>query len=99
MQAEQTRKMEEFRTHVTENMAKQFADIQEESQQQIAGLKQVIEEKAKEGVLLLEQQHSESREARCSVLEAEIQSAESTCKAAQEEAADLRVRLAAAQQK
>lgn len=99
MQQEQTRKMEEFRTHVTENMAKQFADIQEESQQQIAGLKEVIEAKAKEGVKLLEQQHSESREARCSVLEAEIQSTELVCRAAQEEAAELRVRLAAAQQK
>ncbi|CAE7530998.1 Lama1 [Symbiodinium sp. CCMP2592] len=99
MQQEQTRKMEEFRTHVTENMAKQFADIQEESQQQIAGLKEVIEAKAKEGVKLLEQQHSESREARCSVLEAEIRSTELVSRAAQEEVAELRVRLAAAQQK
>jgi len=99
MQKEQTRKMEEFRTEVTESMAKQFADIQEHSQKQIAGLKEVIEAKAKEGVMLLEQQQSESREARCSVLEAEIQSAESICKTSQEEAADLRVKLAAAQQK
>ncbi|CAJ1402493.1 unnamed protein product [Effrenium voratum] len=99
MAKEQEQKMEEFRSEVTTTMARQFADIQESSQKQIEGLKNVIETKAKEEATLMVQQHLENREARCGVLEAEIHATESASRAAQEEAADLKVRVAAAQQR
>ncbi|CAE7298320.1 NLGN4X [Symbiodinium necroappetens] len=84
MQQEQTKKMEEFRTHVTENMAKQFADIQEESQQQIAGRSR--KELASESARRSSQQNSSAELRRRTARNGQ-------------EAAELRVRLAAAQQK
>jgi len=99
MQEEQTRKIDEFRSEITEKMADQFKHIQEESQKNMEGLRQAIEAKAKEGGAMLEQQQAQSREAQVGMLEREHSTVVEARKTVEAEAADLRLRLAGSQQR
>lgn len=99
MQEEQNRKMDELREQMMQVMASEFANVQEQSLQGIDDLRRVIETKTREGHEIVARQLREANEAQTTRLQDELVASMDKCKAALANVAQLRVQLAAVDQR
>jgi len=95
MQAEQGKKIEELRTEMTQVMASKFADLQEQSVKELEELRQVIEDKTREGGEIVERRQRAVTEAQLDSLQGELNASVERHKAAASNAAQLRTQLSA----
>lgn len=98
MHEERRKKMDELKQEVAQAMAREFAALQEQSNRNIAGLKQVVEEKTKEGVELALRRQRERHEAQVEVLRKDTDAKAHARRGAELEARELRDRIAAAEE-
>lgn len=99
LQEEQRRKMDAMRAEVAQTMAEQLQSVQGSLVQDIQGLQQVLESKAKEEGEKTEKRLIEKQEAELSSVQTELSSAVEARRVVEGDVAKLRVQLAAAEQR
>lgn len=99
MQQEQNRKIEQLRVEVTQAMAEQFASIQEQSAKDLEGLREAIQAAAREGGAQMEQRQTDLLEAQLSNHQSDINESVAVRRAAETDVAQIRVQVAAAEER
>lgn len=99
MRDEQLERIDEMRMQMTQTMSKELEKMREHSLQDLNNFRQSVEQNVTHLSTLHQQRNAEEHSARVEKMEGELQSAQKGQKVAEDEAAELRVKLASVEER